>query len=185
MKRPEIDVIEQLRSKKRARTSIGNSFFTDMAMQCVWRVCVQEASWNCGATWVNMEGGWKKVMEILFFTTNDFGEDIWEIVTALGKDSWPRVKGTHHGFPETEVICAPPGMRAEEQIFQCIVTTATERSVRRLEMSYGSQEGFVMVPGNNEPAPEEDLQEQAPLIPGELEDTAVDSVGDTTMEGTR
>ena len=80
---------------------------------------------------------------MLFLATRDFGDDIWEVVKASGKEAWPKAKGIAASLENYEVVCAPPGCRAGGQIFQRNINTGTERSVRRLVLSYGSLVGSV------------------------------------------
>ncbi len=158
------NIMEQLPAMKRARSSwVSEALADTTGPQCVWQVCLTEG-WSVatgggagvagavgnsdsGATWIDLEGGWKHALELLFCSTQSFSEDIWQVVRALGPAAWPRARLLGLGYPNIEYLHAPPGMREGGGIFQLNTTTGTERSVRRLWLHIGSLNGKVAVGG--------------------------------------
>ncbi len=129
----------------------------------VWQVCMQEA-WrgsgpelggvdsflSAGPTWADLDGGWKRALELLFRSTQ-FGEDdegIWDVIRSLGPTAWPhaRLHGLGVGASLVEYVHALPGARegGGGDIFQRNLLTGTERSVRRLCLHVGSLQGKVV-----------------------------------------
>jgi hypothetical protein len=162
------DIMQQLPAMKRARSNWVTEALADTTgPQCVWQVCLTEG-WSgatgggasvagavgnngSGATWVDLEGGWKHALELLFCSTQSFSEDIWQVVKALGTAAWPRARLLGLGYPNIEYLHAPPGMREGGDIFQLNTTTGTERSVRRLWLHTGSLTGKVAAGGTAAP----------------------------------
>ena len=144
------DIMQQLPAMKRARSSWVTEALADTAgPRCVWQVCLTEAVGNdgSGATWVDLEDGWKHALELLLCSTQSFGEDIWTVVKALGIAAWPRARLLGLGYPHTQYLHAPPGMRVGGDIFQLNTATGTERSVRRLWLHIGPLVGKVAAGG--------------------------------------
>jgi hypothetical protein len=146
------DIMQQLPAMKRARSNWVTEVLADTAgPQCVWQVCLTEAAGHngSGATWVDLEDGWKHALELLLCSTQSFSEDVWQVVKALGTASWPRARLLGLGYPYTEYeyLHAPPGMREGGDIYQLNTTTGTERSVRRLWLHIGPLTGKVAAGG--------------------------------------
>jgi hypothetical protein len=158
------NIMEQLPAMKRARSSWVTEALADTTgPPCVWQVCLT-VGWSGapgvwaggtgavgnsdgGATWIDLEGGWKHALELLFYSTQSFSEDIWQVVKALGPAAWPRARLLGLGYPNIEYLHAPPGTREGGDIFQLNTVTGTERSVRRLWLHIGSLSGKVAVGG--------------------------------------
>lgn len=147
-----VDIMEQLPAMKRARSSMEVSRGADSAVALFcWQVCL-EPGWTHvgpagnvegGATWIDLEGSWKAALELLYCSTQSFGDDIWEVVKALGPEAWPRAQMQKLNHPQIEYIHAPPGIRMNGDIYQRNTVSGTERTVRRLWLNFGSLHGVV------------------------------------------
>ena len=156
------NIMEQLPAMKRARSSWVTEALADTTgPPCVWQVCLT-VGWNGapgvwaggtgavgnsdgGATWIDLEGGWKHALELLYYSTQSLGEDTWLVVKALGPAAWPRARLQGLGYPNVEYIHAPPGTRQGGDIFQLNTVSGTERTVRCLRHHVGSLVGKVAV----------------------------------------
>ncbi len=148
------NVMDQLPAMKRARSeSMSDALSRSAASQFVWQVCLAE-SWRGagtvghgegGATWVDVEGGWQHALELLHYSTLSLGEDVWQVVKALGPTAYPRARLQGLGYPLIEYVRAPPGTRQGGDFFQRNTASGTERTVRGLELHVGPLVGKVVV----------------------------------------
>ena len=156
------NVMDQLPAMKRARSELAAHAPSHSAeSRRVWQVCLAE-SWRAdgavgygegGATWVDVEGGWQRALELLHCSTLALGEDVWKVVMDLGPSAFPRALLQGRGYPTVEYVRAPPGTRLGGDFFQRNTTSGTERTVRCMKLLVGPLVGKVAFGTTAAPAP--------------------------------
>ena len=149
------NVMDQLPAMKRARSELLAGASSHSNSQHVWQVCLAE-SWRTagavgygegygegGATWVDVEGGWQRALELLHYSTLALGEDVWKVITVLGPTAYPRALLQGLGYPSVEYVRAPPGTRLGGDFYQRNTTSGTERTVRCMKLLVGPMVGKV------------------------------------------
>jgi hypothetical protein len=146
------NAMDQLPAMKRARSELmADAPLHSAASQRVWQVCLAE-SWRGagavgygegGATWVDVEGGWQRALELLHYSTLSLGEDVWKVVMTLGPTAYPRAQLQGLGYPSVEYVRAPPGTRQGGDFFQRNTASGTERTVRCVKLLVGPLVGKV------------------------------------------
>ncbi len=106
-----VNVMEKLPTMKRARINREIIAGADTASPSyVWQVCLEEGwkdsdlagNGRGGATWIDLEGSWKHAVELLLNSTQAFGDNVWQVVSALGPDAWPRAQTKKLNHPQIE-----------------------------------------------------------------------------------